>query len=164
MTISAQISPDPSSHDERSTRLVRRRLQRADLDPILLADHRRAGGGSRGRSGGVVLVVVVVGDADEAAALAAEQAGAAAEEAPGALGVEVREAAQLVGLGEAALVDGDEGDHPLLDRLPILGSDAGGVPIGRAEVEGVAAVATAARKDRELSLGVRGINLGLITN
>ena len=87
-----------------------------------------------------VPVLLLVGGA----ALAAEQARAPPEEAPGAPGAEVGHAGDLVGEREAALVDGDEGDHALLDLLSVLGADARRVPRRRAQVQRVAAVPAAA--------------------
>ena len=84
-----------------------------------------------------------------------------AEEAPGSAGAEVGEAAELVGLREPALVDGDERHDALLDGLPILDPDLGGVPVRRAQVQRVAAVTAAAKRksqDTRLLLPIRGVH------
>lgn len=134
-------------------RILRRRLQRADLDHVVPLTRRAAAAGAGARAQVIregvavaeagVPVFLLVGVADAAAALAAEQARPPPEEAPGAAGAEVGHAGDLVGEREAALVDGDEGDDALLDLLAVLGADARRVPRRGAQVQRVAAVPAA---------------------
>lgn len=82
-----------------------------------------------------------------ATALPAEQPRPVPEEAPRTAGAEVRRAAHLVGLREAALVDREEGDDAFPDVLAVLGPNVGRVPRGGAQVQREAAVSTAGRQE-----------------
>jgi hypothetical protein len=141
------------------SRVIRRRLQRADPDHVALLARRDAAAaraGARARvirgavtaeeagGAGVLLLLLPVGAADVPPALSAEQARPPPEEAPGAGGAEVGRAGELVGQREPALVDRDEGDDALPDLLAVLGPDALRVPRRGAQVQRVPAVPAAA--------------------
>ena len=139
-----------TSPGERNASVIaRQRLQRANLDEVLL--RRLAVPGTRDGAIGPSLCggAVVMSDANEVLALSTGQLGLPPQQPPRMPRLEVGPATELLDLREPALVHGNEGNDALLGGFPVLGTDVGGVPIGRAQIQRVPTRSAAASKQHK---------------
>lgn len=138
------VLPAPAMGERDGGLIVGQRLESPDLDLVLAAD-----GGAGAFRGGAALAVFFVSDADEVPALLAEELRPPPEDPPRAFRDEVRHASAFLLLREPALVNGEEGDETLLDRLAVLGAEVGRVPVRGAQIQFVSARSAAASQSRE---------------
>lgn len=146
------------------TWIIRQRLQRADLYIVLPSVWYTNLGAWIWTIRAIRGENLIVGTADIVPTLAAEQFGPLPEKSPWILRIEVRQTAKLIALSEPTLIDREEGDDPLLDRLPVLRADVRGIPIRRAQIQSITAISAAAIMNPNSSNRPHGIKQTCVHN
>lgn len=114
---------------ERSTRCWGRRLQRADFDIVFPMSGYFTTGGCIWCIGykWVRRSTIIISNSNIVTTFSALKFCSPLEQAPRTFGEKERYTLEFINLGKSALINGQEGDHPFLNGLPILGPNGSSI-------------------------------------